>query len=88
MDFNICIPAKYRRKYVDLFDKYHVQYMFVGHLHVNHIVHAGNLTIVVTNSVCASRSSDPPGMRIVKVYPDKVEHDYYSLETLPVKIEL
>jgi len=88
MDLNIGIPAKYRKKYVDLFDKYNVQYMFAGHLHVNHIAHAENLTIVVTNAVCSSRSSDPPGLRTVKVYPGKVVHDYYSLETLPAKIEL
>jgi 3',5'-cyclic AMP phosphodiesterase CpdA len=82
------LPLEYRSKYFDLFDKYNVQYMFVGHWHRNHSVHAGNLTIIVTNGVCVSHSSDPPGFRIVKVYPDRVEHDYYSLETLPAKIDL
>ena len=74
------------RKYIDLFDKYDVSYMFVGHLHRNHTVQAGNLTIVVTNSISASRSDEPLGIRIVKVFPDKIVHDYYSLETLPEKI--
>ena len=88
MDLNICIPAQYRRKYVDLFNKYNVQYMFAGHLHLNHIARAENVTMIVTTSVCASRSSEPPGIRIVKVYPDKLSHDFYSLESLPAKIEL
>jgi len=81
------IPADIRGKYIDLFDKYNVQHMFVGHLHRNHTVYAGNLTIIATNAVCVSHSSDPPGLRVVKVYPDRIVHDYYSLETLPAKIE-
>ena len=82
------IPVKHRSKYIDLFGKYNVEYMFVGHLHRNHIVRAGSLTIIATNAVCVSRSSEPPGLRIVKVYPDLVVHNYYSLETLPSKIDL
>ena len=82
------MPADSRGKYIDLFDKYNVQYMFVGHLHRNHIVHTENFTTIATNAVCVSHSSEPPGLRIVKVYPDKVVHDYYSLETLPAKINL
>jgi 3',5'-cyclic AMP phosphodiesterase CpdA len=81
------IPGEYRNKYIDLFDKYHVQYMFVGHLHRNHAVNAGNLSIIVTNSVSVSHSSEPPGFRVITVYPDKVEHVYYPLETLPAQIE-
>jgi 3',5'-cyclic AMP phosphodiesterase CpdA len=87
-DADLSIPVKQRGKYIDLFGKYDVQYMFVGHLHRNHTASEGNLTIIVTNSVCSSRSSELPGLRIVKVYPDKVVHDFYSLETLPAKIDL
>ena len=82
------LPADRRGKYVELFGKYNVQYMFTGHLHKNHISHTGNLTIIATNAVCVSHLSEPPGLRIVKVYPDRIVHDYYSLDTLPEKIDL
>ena len=82
------IPAEYRSKYLELFRKYKVRYLFVGHLHKNHLLKTGNLTIIATNSVSVSHSSEPPGLRIVKVYPDSIVHEYFSMETLPVKIDL
>ncbi len=82
------IPIDRRSKYIDLFEKYNVHYMFVGHLHKNNITQTGNLTIIATNALCVSHSSEPSGLRIVKVYPDHVAHDYYSLEMLPMKIDL
>jgi 3',5'-cyclic AMP phosphodiesterase CpdA len=82
------LPTQYRSKYLDLFDKYNVHYKFSGHLHRNHILQVENLTIIATNAICVSHSSEPPGLRIVKVYPDKVVHNYYSLDTLPTQIKL
>jgi len=82
------LPVDRRGKYIDLFDKYNVQYMFVGHLHKNNISRTENLTIVATNGLCVSHSHEPPGLRIVKVYPDRVVHDYYPVEMLPAKIDL
>jgi len=82
------LPVDRRGKYIDLFDRYNVQYMFVGHLHRNNISQTGNLTIVATNGLCVSHSSEPPGLRIVKVYPDRVLHEYYPVENLPAKIDL
>jgi hypothetical protein len=82
------IPADRRGRYIDLLNKYDIRYMFVGHLHRNNVSQAGNLTIIATNGLCVSHSPEPPGLRIVKVYPDRVVHDFYSTETLPEKIEL
>ena len=82
------IPADRREKYIELFYRYNVQYMFTGHLHRNHTVSTENFTIIATNAVCVSHSSEPPGLRIVKVYPDKVIHDYYSLDTIPDRVDL
>ena len=79
-------PADRRNKYINLFDKYKVQYLFAGHLHKNHIVSERNLTIIATNSVSVSHSHELPGFRIVKVYPDEIVCDYYTPETLPSKI--
>ena len=82
------LPVDRRGKYIDLLNKYNVQYMFVGHLHKNNISQTENLTIVATNALCVSHSTEPSGFRIVKVYPDLVVSDFYSVETLPEIIDL
>ena len=82
------LPIDRRGKYIDLFEKNNVQYMFVGHLHKNHISQTGNLTIVATNGLCVSHSHEPPGLKIVRVYPDRVDYDYYAVEMLPEKVDL
>ena len=82
------LPVDRRGRYIDLFNKYNVQYMFAGHLHKNNTSRTGNLTIVATNALCVSHSPEPAGLRIVKVYPDRVVHNYYSLDMLPEKVDL
>ena len=82
------IPVDRRTKYIDLFEKYNVQFMFAGHLHRNNISKTGNLTIIVTNAICVSHSPDPPGLSIIKIYPEKVIHNYYSLDMIPEKVDL
>ena len=82
------LPSDRRGKYIDLFNKYNVRYMFAGHAHRNGIVHAENLTVIITNGLCVSHSHEPPGLRIVKVYPDRVTHEFYAVDALPAKIEL
>lgn len=48
----------------------------------------GNFNITITNSICTPLGEDRIGIRIVKVYPDKIVHDYYDLDQIPSNITL
>lgn len=82
------IPIKKRKIYLDLMDKYRVSNMFAGHLHYNAMSSYGNFNITITNSICTPLGEDRIGIRIVKVYPDKIVHDYYDLDQIPSNITL
>lgn len=82
------IPLKKRGAYLNLFEKYRVDAVFAGHLHYNAWSQSGRLQAVVTGAVCYPLGNDPAGFRIVRVYPDRIESDYYALDAIPEKVEL
>jgi len=43
--------------------------------------------LITTSSIGMPLDETSPGIRIVKVYEQKIEHQYYSLENIPKKIE-
>jgi 3',5'-cyclic AMP phosphodiesterase CpdA len=77
------IPVEIRNRYLDLFKKYKVGAIFAGHLHNNASANYGEMTMVTTSAVGKPLANAPSGLRIVKVYPDRIESDYYSLDELP-----
>ena len=44
--------------------------------------------MVTTGPVGYPLGDDPSGLRIVKVYRDRIEHAYYGLDTIPETIKL
>lgn len=82
------IPLEKRQAYLDLMQKYRVGNMFAGHLHYNAEGRYQDFKITVTNSACIPLGKDAIGIRIVKVYPDKVIDDYYELDRIPSKVVL
>jgi 3',5'-cyclic AMP phosphodiesterase CpdA len=68
-----------RKTLLDLFHQYHVKAVFSGHAHYNAYVRDGDLEIITTSSCLCSLGTPatPQGFRIVKVYPDHIEHAYY-----------
>ena len=81
------LPPKPRAKLLKLFATAGVRAVFSGHYHGNLYAKAGDIELVTTSSTGKALRKDPLGFRIVKVYPDRIEHRYYGYETLPKKVE-
>jgi len=73
---------------LDLFQKYNVDNMYVGHLHHNAGGKSEQFELTVTSALGKQLGKDKSGLRIVKVYPDKVISEYYDLDNIPVNITL
>ena len=82
------IPLACRRQYLELFHRYHVAAVIAGHRHLNRQGTDGLLQMITTAPVGMPLGNDPSGFRIVRVYPDHFDHQYYGLDNVPEKIEL
>ncbi len=76
-----------RRKYLTLFEEENVRAVFAGHLHNNALASYGRTELVITSAAGMPLGEAPSGFRVVKVYPDRIEHSYYGLDEVPAKIE-
>jgi 3',5'-cyclic AMP phosphodiesterase CpdA len=77
------IDLDYRKKYLDLFNINKVDVVFSGHYHNNSLATYGKTQLVTTSALGKPLGTAPSGMRIVKVYTNRIEHGYYGLEELP-----
>ena len=77
------IPAETRARYLALFHKFGVKYIFAGHYHRNAFGRDGDLEMITTGPVGMPIGPDPSGFRIVLVTPDKLEQQYYGLGAIP-----
>jgi 3',5'-cyclic AMP phosphodiesterase CpdA len=84
--FNIEGPV--RNKYLALFKENQADAVFSGHLHNNASAVYGNLVMTTTSAVGKPLADVPSGLRIVFVYPSKIESRYYSLEEIPSAISI
>ena len=80
------LPPGPRTELLKLFAKARVRAVFSGHYHGNLYVKSGDIELVTTSSTGKALHKDPLGFRIVKVYPDRIEHNYYGYEALPKKV--
>ncbi len=80
------MPKGIRDELLKLFHSHNVTAVFSGHYHRNAYVKDGDLELVTSASCGKALGKDPVGMRIVKVYPDRIEHKYYSYMNLPARI--
>ena len=72
-----------RQKYLPLFDSLGVAAVFSGHYHDNALATFGNIQLVTTSAAGRPLGDAPSGMRVVKVYQDRIEHAYYGMYELP-----
>ncbi|MBN1349366.1 metallophosphoesterase [candidate division KSB1 bacterium] len=77
------ITKEVRQKYMDLFQKYSVTAIFAGHYHRNSLSKFGSIEMVITGAVGKSLGEEPSGFRIVYVYSDHIEHEYFGLDDVP-----
>jgi len=83
------VPLAYRRVYLDLMNRYGVDYALSGHLHYELIGHDRNLTLLIDGPVSKSFAKPPAvGLRIVRVYKDRVEHHFYALDKVPESVKM
>jgi len=77
------ISTEIRNRYLDLFKKFKVDAVYAGHLHNNESAKYGQMEMVTTSAVGKPLANAPSGLRIVKVYSNRIESVYYSLDELP-----
>jgi serine/threonine-protein phosphatase CPPED1 len=82
------IPVDTRKKYLGLFKKYKVDAVFAGHLHNNASADFGKMKMITTGAIGKPLANAPSGFRIVKVFPGRVESEYYPLDKIPQSVTL
>jgi predicted phosphodiesterase len=82
------IEPKKRKMYLDLYKKYNVKHIFVGHYHRNGFGQSGDIQMVTTGPVGKPLGRDSSGFRIVSVNGTDVKNTYYPLDSLPGKVSL
>ena len=80
------IPLERRQRYLALFRRYGVEWIFAGHLHRNALGRDGRLTMVTTGPVGKPLGADPSGLRIVQVRDSGISQRYYPLDALPASV--
>jgi 3',5'-cyclic AMP phosphodiesterase CpdA len=80
------INIQNRKKYLSLFESTKVKIIFSGHLHKNSQTHFGQIQLITTSALGKPLGNDPSGFRIVKVFNDRIESNYYGLDSIPEAI--
>jgi len=87
-EIGLVIPLERRRVVLDLFERYSVSAVFAGHTHKNYYTRHGTTQMVTSSAVGYPMGDDPPGYRIVRVFEDRIDHDYHGFDDGPEVIEL
>ena len=82
------LPVARRQVALTAMKKSGVRAIFAGHYHRNSHGRAGAIEMVTSGPVGRPLGKDPSGFRVVKVFSDRLEHRYYSLDDVPATIEL
>ncbi|KAK7793712.1 hypothetical protein R5R35_007869 [Gryllus longicercus] len=77
-----------RNAMLDKFVNSGVQKIFCRHYHQNAGGVYKDIEIVVTSAICGPLGEDKPGVRLVKVYENKIEHVYYCVDDIPSLVTL
>lgn len=80
------LSAETRSRYFSLFSEYKVNAVFAGHLHKNSSANHDNIQMITTGPAGKPLGESPSGIRIIKIYPDKIESDYYGVDEIPEKV--
>lgn len=80
------IAAGKREMYLNLFSEMKVGAVFAGHLHNNGNGKAGTMEMITTSAVGKPLGKSPSGIRIIKIYADRIETSYAGLDEIPLTI--
>jgi serine/threonine-protein phosphatase CPPED1 len=81
------IPLARRAAHLALFREYGVRYLFCGHYHRNAEARDGEIENITSGPVGKPLGGAKSGLRVAIVRDDRLEHRYYELGELPVKVE-
>lgn len=82
------IPFARRSAYMALFREFGVRYLFCGHYHRNAEARDGEIQNITSGPVGKPLGGGKSGIRVAIVRDTVIDHRYYELGELPVKIEL
>ena len=77
------VPDGKRGLLLEMFREYEVTANFAGHWHKNVYAQHGGIASVASGPVGYPLGHDPSGFRVVKVYDNRIEHEYYALDSVP-----
>ncbi|XP_054161631.1 serine/threonine-protein phosphatase CPPED1-like [Oppia nitens] len=86
--FKTCIKEDLRIKMLYKLHKSGARYVFSGHYHSNAGGMYKDLEQVVTSALGGQLGTDQSGLRVVKVYENSIQHQYYSVDEIPEIIQL
>ena len=81
------LPKETRTRYLDMFLENGVTHVFAGHLHHNARGKYESLEMISSGPIGMPLKTDPSGLRIVKVGPNGVQHEYWPVKKLMRKAE-
>lgn len=87
-DSLLAIPRERRRVLLDLLHAYDADAVFSGHWHTNSYARDGKLEVVTSAAVGYPLGNDPSGFRIVKVFQDRIEHEYFGFDEIPQTVDM
>ncbi len=82
------IPLVRRSRYLDLFARYGVDCYLSGHLHFCASGVYRDVRFHTAGAAGRPLGSDRSGFRVVKVFPERIETDYYGFDRLPERIDM
>ena len=82
------LTRKQRRVVLDMCRRYGVSHVFAGHWHKNNYAADGGLQVITSSAVGYPLGDDPSGYRVVRVFEDRIEHDYYAFGEGPEAVDL
>ena len=87
-DSLLVIPGERRRVLLDMLRAHGSWGMFSGHWHANNYASVGDFQMVTSAAVGYPFGDDPSGLRIVKVFEDRIEHKYYGFDDVPDSVDM
>ncbi len=82
------MPSDLRAELLGLFHRHNITAVFSGHYHCNAHVNDDGLELVTTSSCGKALGKDPLGFRIVKVFVDRIEHEYFGFDQIPSSVRI
>jgi len=81
------LGIEYRKKYLSFFEELSVDAIFNGHHHKNALNSYGDIQLVTTSALGKPLGDAPSGIRIVKIFSDRIKHEYFGLDELPNSVK-